>query len=258
MELYSLTIQGVTVTHNGRVAVVTGASRGIGQAIALSLAERGAQVACIDLNDTSDTEARVRAINGDFLGITADVSSPDDVSNAAHLVQKHFGRCDILVNNAGIYPHKQFEELKFAEWKRVISVNLDSQFLMSQAFVPTMKVQGWGRIINFTSGSVQLAVEGMSAYKASKMGAIGLTRGMASDLGRYGITVNAVSPSLVGTPGVLAGPGAAKLEMMANTQAIKRRSEPTDIVGLILFLTSQESHFVTGQTILADGGLTFF
>jgi NAD(P)-dependent dehydrogenase (short-subunit alcohol dehydrogenase family) len=230
MELYSLTIQGVTVTHNGRVAVVTGASRGIGQAIALSLAERGAQVACIDLNDTSDTEARVRAINGDFLGITADVSSPDDVSNAAHLVQKHFGRCDILVNNAGIYPHKQFEELKFAEWKRVISVNLDSQFLMSQAFVPTMKAQGWGRIINFTSGSVQL----------------------------YGITVNAVSPSLVGTPGVLAGPGAAKLEMMANTQAIKRRSKPTDIVGLILFLTSQESHFVTGQTILADGGLTFF
>jgi NAD(P)-dependent dehydrogenase (short-subunit alcohol dehydrogenase family) len=92
------------VTHNGRVAVVTGASRGIGQAIALSLAQRGAQVACIDLHDTSDTEARVRAVNGDFLGITADVSSPDDVSNAANLVQKHFGGCDILVNNAGIYP----------------------------------------------------------------------------------------------------------------------------------------------------------
>lgn len=246
------------MTHRDRVAVVTGAARGIGQAIAVGLAERGARIAGIDLHDPVETGEKVRGAGGEWLGLTADVSSAADVRDAAATVLGHFGRCDILVNNAGIFPSCLFDQLSFDEWRRILSVNLDSQFLMSQAFVPSMKARSWGRIVNLTSGSVQIPAEGIAAYKASKMGVIGLTRGMSADLGRYGITVNAASPSLTRTPGVLAGKSAGKLDTIANMQAIKRIAEPQDVVGLIMFLTSEDSHFVTGQTMLADGGLCYF
>jgi NAD(P)-dependent dehydrogenase (short-subunit alcohol dehydrogenase family) len=246
-------------THSGRVAVVSGAARGIGQAIAAGLAARGATVVGVDLIDAEETGRLVAASSTDWLSIIADVSSPDGVAGVADQVLKRFGRCDILVNNAGIFPACPFDEMSFEAWRNIISINLDSQFLMSRAFVPAMKERGWGRIVNMTSGSVQLVNENTSAYKASKMGTIGLTRGMSADLGKYGITVNAASPSLTRTPGVLSSPNAAdRLEMIAQRQAIKRVSQPNDVVGLILFLTSEDSHFVTGQTVLADGGLSYF
>jgi NAD(P)-dependent dehydrogenase (short-subunit alcohol dehydrogenase family) len=246
-------------THTGRIAVVTGASRGIGQSVAVGLAARGAAVAGVDLADCGETRMLVEAHGAAWLEILADVSSPDDVDRLASEVIAKFGRCDILVNNAGIFPTCSFDDLSFEDWRKVLAVNLDSQFLMSKAFVPSMKESGWGRIVNFTSGSVQLATENTSAYKASKMGIIGLTRAMSADLGKFGITVNAASPSLTRTPGILASPMAAqKLEAIANMQAIKRVSEPEDVVGLVLFLTGDDSHFVTGQTILADGGLSYF
>lgn len=246
-------------THTGRVAVVTGAARGIGQAIAAGLAARGASIVGVDMVEAEETRALVQASGAQWLGLVADVSSPTEVARCAKDALARFGRCDIVVNNAGIFPACAFDELEFATWRKIMSVNLDSQFLVSQAFVPSMKAHGWGRIVNMTSGSVQLATEKGAAYKASKMGAIGLTRGMAADLGKYGITVNAASPSLTKTPGVLASQNAAsRLDVMAQAQAIKRVSEPTDIVGLIQFLTGEDSHFVTGQTILADGGLCYF
>jgi 3-oxoacyl-[acyl-carrier protein] reductase len=241
------------------MAIVSGAAHGIGQAIAAGLSARGASIVGVDLVEAEETRALVEAHGAEWLGIIADVSSPKDVQRVAEEALARFGRCDILVNNAGIFPSCAFDELSFEAWRKVLAVNLDSQFLMSQAFVPNMKERGWGRIVNMTSGSVQLAAENVAAYKASKMGTIGLTRGMAADLGRYGITVNAASPSLTRTPGVLSSPAAAaKLEAIANLQAIKRISEPMDVVGLILFLTGEDSHFVTGQTILADGGLSYF
>jgi NAD(P)-dependent dehydrogenase (short-subunit alcohol dehydrogenase family) len=207
----------------------------------------------------AETRGLVEATGAGWLGVQADVSSPEDVSRAAGEVLARFGRCDILVNNAGIFPTCAFDDLSFEAWRKVLSVNLDSQFLMSKAFVPSMKEGGWGRIVNFTSGSVQLATENTAAYKASKMGIIGLTRAMSADLGKFGITVNAASPSLTRTPGILeSGSAAQKLEAISNLQAIKRISEPTDVVGLVLFLTGEDSHFVTGQTILADGGLSYF
>lgn len=245
------------MTHKGRVAVVTGSASGIGQATAIGLAERGAAVVGVDLGSSAETGERVKASGADWLAVEADVSLPAEVSNAADAALANFGHVDILVNNAGIFPKCAFDDLTFEEWKRVLAINLDSQFLMSKAVVRSMKSGGWGRIVNLTSGSVQIASDAMVAYKASKMGSIGLTRAMASDLGRFGITVNAVSPSLTRTAGVLAYGAKELLGMAANMQAIKRVSEPEDIVGLILFLTSQESHFVTGQTILADGGFTY-
>lgn len=246
------------MTHQDRVAVVTGAAAGIGQATAAGLARRGASVVGVDLSDASETGAIVQAAGGKWLGLKADVSSPAEVEAAAKAVFETFSKVDILVNNAGVFPKRAFEELTYEEWKRVLAINLDSQFLMSQAFVPSMKASGWGRIVNLTSGSVQIAAENFSAYKASKMGTIGLTRGMAADLGRYGINVNAASPSLTRTAGVMSYGAREMLETAAHMQAIKRISEPEDIVGLILFLTSEDSHFVTGQTILADGGFTYF
>ncbi len=246
-------------THEGRIAIVTGAARGIGQAVAAGLAARGASIVGVDIAEAEETRAQVEAKGAQWLGIVADASCPGDASRVAEETLARFGRGDILVNNAGIFPACAFDELSFEEWRKVLAVNLDSQFLMSQAFVPAMKAQGWGRIINLTSGSVQLSTEKTAAYKASKMGAIGLTRGMSADLGRYGITVNAVSPSLTRTPGTLAAPAAAaKLAVVADLQAIKRISEPDDVVGLILFLTGEDSSFVTGQTMLADGGLSYF
>jgi 3-oxoacyl-[acyl-carrier protein] reductase len=246
-------------THENRIAVVTGAARGIGQAVAVGLAARGASVVGVDLAEADETRALVEACGGQWLGIVADVSFPSDVARVAQQALARFGRCDILVNNAGVFPACAFEELSFEAWRKVFGINLDSQFLMSKAFVPSMKEGGWGRIVNFTSGSVQLVTENMAAYKSSKMGVIGLTRAMSADLGKYGITVNAASPALTRTPGILSVPSAEdKLAMMAKLQAIKRVSVPEDVVGLVLFLTGEDSHFVTGQTILADGGLTYF
>lgn len=246
-------------THAGRVALVTGAARGIGQAVAAGLADRGATIIGVDLAEASETRGLVEGCGAEWLGLVADVSSPADVAGVAEQALARFGRCDIVVNNAGIFPSCAFDELTFDAWRKVLAVNLDSQFLVSQAFVPAMKERGWGRIVNLTSGSVQLATENTAAYKASKMGTIGLTRGMSADLGKYGITVNAASPSLTRTPGVVSSPTAAsRLDAIAARQAIKRVAEPGDFVGLILFLTSEDSQFVTGQTMLADGGLSYF
>lgn len=246
-------------THRGKISVVTGASRGIGQSIAVGLAQRGAAVVGVDVTNLAETKEKVEGAGADWLGVVADVSSPTAVAGAADEIMSEFGRCDVLINNAGIFPTCSFDDLSFEEWRNVIAVNLDSQFLMSKAMVPSMKRGGWGRIVNFTSGSVQLATENTAAYKASKMGVIGLTRAMSADLGKFGITVNATSPSVTRTPGVLESPNAAKkLAAIANMQAIKRVCEPDDIVGLVLFLTSETAHFITGQTILADGGLSYF
>ena len=144
---------GKTFTHAGRVAAVTGAGRGIGQAICKGLAERGATVVAIDIGDLRDTERLVRAAQREWLGIHADVSSPEDTRRAAQAVQDRFGQCDILVNNAGIFPLQSWDEVEYNTWRKVLAVNLDSQFLMCHALVPLMQRGGWGRIVNITRES---------------------------------------------------------------------------------------------------------
>jgi NAD(P)-dependent dehydrogenase (short-subunit alcohol dehydrogenase family) len=238
----------------GRVAVITGAGRGIGQAICRGMAERGATVVAVDIGDLDETERIVQAAQRDWLGIHADVSSPEDTRRVAQEVQARFGHCDILVNNAGIYPRQNWDEVDYDAWRKVLSVNLDSQFLMCQALVPLMKRGGWGCIVNITSDSLLLPGAGMTAYKASKAGVIGFTRGLAADLVEYGITVNAVGPAHTRTPGILESGGTAGLERSAQRRIIKRIAEPDDVVGTILFLASDDSYFVTGQTIMANGG----
>lgn len=244
-------------THEGRTAVVTGAARGLGQAICLALAERGADVAGIDIADLGETGDLVRAAGGNWLAVRADVSVAADVATALGEVMGRFGRCDILVNNAGIYGYVAWDDLDWETWRRFHQVNLDSQFFMCKAFVPGMKAHGWGRIVNLTSDSVAVPIPGTVAYKTTKMAIIGFTRGLAADLAPHGITVNAASPSLTRTPGVIERMGEERLRQIAERQMIRKVAEPQDFVGLVLFLTGEDAHFVTGQTLFADGGLAF-
>lgn len=240
-------------THTGRVAVVTGAGRGIGQETAIQLAARGAKVALLDLGNMAETAARISDAGGESLTVQADVSSPEDWAMARDTVEVTFGRADILVNNAGIYPFQEFDSLDYALWSKVLRVNLDSQFHGAKAFVPLMKRNGWGRIVNISSNSIATNAPGLTHYMASKMGSIGFTRGLANDLGDFGITVNAVAPALTRTPGTRGRD--ADFEQIVALQSIKQVAEPSDIVGPILFLTSDDAHFMTGQLLVVDGGM---
>ncbi|MFJ9031019.1 SDR family NAD(P)-dependent oxidoreductase [Streptomyces sp. NPDC102274] len=238
-----------------RVAVVTGAAQGFGRAISIGLARRGVDVVAVDLSASEETLKEVEAAGARGVGLEADVSDPETTGRLAALLDAEFGRCDILVNNAGIYPNKRFSDVDYDLWQRVLHINLDSQFLMAKAVVPLMARGGWGRIINITSNSVALPAPGLSHYMASKMGVIGFTRGLANDVGDSGITVNAVGPTASLTPGGKAHIDPEVIASLSTTQAIKRPGGPDDIVGTVLFLASEDSGWVTGQTIMADGGL---
>ena len=246
-----------TVGHRGRVAVVTGAARGLGRAIAQGLAGAGATVVGVDLLDLEETGQLVKESGADWLPIQTDILSETQIDAGASEVLKRFGRCDILINCAGVADSKRWDELDFAEWRRILSINLDSQFLICKAIVPLMKLHNYGRIVNITSSTVKAAMPTMIAYRVSKMGLIGLTRSLAS-LGDAGITANAVTPSLTKT-GMTAEVGTPeeRYAIFTQGQSIKRIATPEDLVPTVLFLSSAESYWVTGQAFSVDGGASF-
>jgi NAD(P)-dependent dehydrogenase (short-subunit alcohol dehydrogenase family) len=247
--------------HKDKVAVITGAGAGIGQAFAKRLAEDGVNIVIADSGATDETVKLVKAAGREALACKCDIASPDDVAKLAKDVEEKFGRCDILVNNAGIYPLKVFEEMTFADWRNIMAINLDAMFLTCKAFIPGMKQRGWGRIVNMSSSTFATVVTDYAHYIASKGGVVGFTRALASEFGVHGITVNAISPSLVRSPGTLSrAPRFGRASMdeefnaLAQRQAIKRPEQPDDLVGALSFLTSDDAAFVTGQTLYVDGG----
>jgi NAD(P)-dependent dehydrogenase (short-subunit alcohol dehydrogenase family) len=238
----------------GHVAVVTGAAHGIGRAYAGRLAAEGACVAVLDIADGSDAVAEVEAAGAKGMALVVDVTDPEAVAAAAGEVEARLGAADILVNNAGIYPNQPLAGLSITDWRRMFAINVESMFLTSQAFAPAMKATGWGRIVNMTSNSVGLVIPGFTHYIAAKMAVIGLTRGLATELAEFGITANAIGPSLVRTATTEAGPEIF-FEVVPQMQAIKRVQLPADLTGTLAFLVSDDAAFITGQTFYVDGGL---
>src|SRR6201993_3638674 len=240
--------------HKDKVAVITGAANGIGQAFAKRLAEDGVHIAIADVADGTDTIKLVKSAGRDAIAVQCDVSSEASVAALAMQVNATFSHVDIVVNCAGIFPQKDFAEMTFADWRKVLSTNLDSTFLVSSAFVPGMRARRWGRIVNMASSTLGSVVTGFAHYVASKGGIVGLPRALPSDLAPYGLTVNAISPGLTRTPGPVARAPRAGLASMdeefaavAQMQAIKRGEVPEDLVGAMSFLTSDDAAFMTGQ-----------
>lgn len=241
--------------HARRVAVVTGAATGLGRAYATRLARDGAQVVVADIDDASETVAEIEHAGGVAIAVRGDVSSPQDVTALREATIDRFGACHILVNNAGISPNVPWDDVDLELWRRVFSVNLDAMFLTSKAFTQDMRDAGFGRIVNISSNTFDLVVPGFVHYMASKGGVIGLTRGLANELGEHGITANAILPGLTRTERVEKVAAVSPVpDLIVKMQAIKRPGLPHDIEGVVSFLASEDARWITGQSIPVDGG----
>jgi 3-oxoacyl-[acyl-carrier protein] reductase len=241
-----------------RVAVVTGSGRGIGREYALALARAGFAVAVADLDPAGagETTDLIAKAQGRAAAFTADVSDQDSVRRLAADVRSAFGTVHVLVNNAALYHSIRLDsqlEVDIEYWRKMFAVNVEGVLLCTQAFAPMMIGQRYGRIIN--QASVGAYLGGGGAYAVSKVALLGITQGFARELGQHGITVNAIAPGLVFTEATLATvPDAAQAAMVARA-AIPVKGQPRDLTSALLFFASEDSRWVTGQTLIVDGGL---
>lgn len=239
----------------GKIAVVTGAARGIGRAFAERLAQEGATVIAVDLSSEDDVAAALRAAGAPTAEfITCDVSDEAAVRAATQDILARHGRCDILVNNAGIVPHEPFDKVTLANWRHTMAVNVESVVLMCQGLFPAMAGNGYGRVVNISTDQLGLTIGNFTSYMASKAAIIGLTRALANEFGDRGITINCIAPGLTKVARTEQF-GEALFDRLSQGQAIRRHETPADLVGAMSFLTSDDAAFYTGQTMIVDGGL---
>ncbi|MDP4594230.1 MAG: 3-oxoacyl-ACP reductase FabG [Beijerinckiaceae bacterium] len=244
---------------SGKIAIVTGAAQGIGASYAISLAAEGAKVLVSDLLDPAETIAAIKKAGGEAIGSITDVSSPESVAAMVAKCAEAYGSVDILVNNAAIFgklTDKFFADIDSTEWDSVMAVNVRGVFECVKAVYPLMKENNYGKIINIASGTVFKGAPNLLHYVTSKGAIIAMTRSLSRELGQYNICVNALAPGLTMSENVIAGSNynADKLDANRSTRALKRLQEPQDLVGAVLFLASADSDFMTGQTMVVDGG----
>ena len=244
----------------GKVALVTGARRGMGKSHALALARQGAKVALTDINqeECQAVVDEIKSFGGEAIALRLDVANVAEVNQVFNEVVKQFGRLDILVNNAGVYQPKPALEITEEDWDKIIDIDLKGEFLCAQRAAKEMAKNKWGRIINIASiasGGVGVGIAGGAHYTAAKGGVIGLTETLAVEWAPLGINVNAIGPGAIDTPMVAAAqiPEEAMKAMLAGVP-LKRIGKSEEVSAMVVFLASEESSYVTGATFYVDGG----
>jgi len=243
---------------DGKVAIVTGAAQGIGYAIAGGLAAEGARIVVADVQGAEEAAAAFP----EGVGLTVDVSSEEDVARMAEETAARCGCIDILVNNAGLYASlamRPFDQIPADEWRRVMDVNVLSMFLCCRAVVPQMRAQGGGKIVNISSGTPFRGVPLLLHYVTSKGAIVAFTRALAKELGKDNVLVNCVAPGFTMSDGVKAHPEVVEKlrDVSVAARTLQRDQAPEDVVGAVVFLCGPGSDFVTGQTMVIDGGQYF-
>lgn len=242
-----------------KVIIVTGSARGIGRAYALALAKEGASVVVSDIleRESEQTVYAIQSAGGKAISIPCNISSEKETLALAEETANKLGRIDVLINNAAmlVSKRKPFYEIEVDEWDKLMSVNLRGSWLCSKAVFPYMKKQGGGKIVNVASGTFYTGTPNEAHYVASKGGVIGMTRALSRELGQYNITINAISPGFTLTEAARGPNPNLKYEaMIVETRSLKRDEHAEDLVGTMIFLCSKDSDFMTGQSIVVDGG----
>ncbi len=239
-----------------KVAIVTGGARGLGKTYCLRIAEEGARVVVADIlePEAEATASEIKAKGGSAIAVKADVTSEAETQLMADKTVQEFGRIDILVNNAGFYhgmSRKPFYEISSAEWDKMMAVSAKGTWICSKAVFPQMKKQNKGKIINIASEACFAATKGLIHYTAAKSAVIGITRVLAGELGQYNICVNVVAPGVIDTPATRSYVNMEKMD--TGSVPMGRFGKPEDVVGAIIFFASDDSDFISGQTLLVNG-----